>query len=332
MCAWASVTIAQSYYWSMDNTSIVGGGTFSTSGRTYSQKGKFGGAYYTERHPQAHLTTVSFVNSPNINLTTSGNYSLSCWVNVAAYPKSYPNCNETHIISKRANGNQFALLLLSDGQIRFGAWGSGFDIVTGPIIPLNRWVYVAVTVDYDNSIMKIYINGVEMASETLSGKPNGATGDLIFGNTDAAGDYLKQYTGAIDEVKLYNDVVLTEDVILAEASQDITPDHLWRFNDDVYEHRPIKDFTGYADLEFQGTPSLVVGKIGSSAIYFDDNADYVSTKSGITLTQNGNYSLAFWVRSVKYEGVIFNKTTGLNQISSTMHSSQDDDLGQGRWL
>jgi hypothetical protein len=308
------------YYWSMDNTTVQGGTPFTTQKYTNTQVGKFGGAYYTQRGDQGNDSSVSVIQSPNINLTKQGKYTLTGWINVAAYPKYHLNGVENHLVSKIDQGNQFALLLDTNGELKCRVWDTTNTPValTGSIVALNRWVHIALVVDYSIKSVRLYLNGVVNKTGTILGLPNGASGNLIFGNTASLGDFNKQYWGAFDEVKLYNDQVLSDDFILSEASKKITPDHLWRFNEDIYPTMQIKDFMGYADLEISPSVSFAPGKVGATAIVFDSNDDIVKTNSGIAFTQNGSYSISFWINPSAYatsgEAVIFNKRQKGNQI------------------
>jgi Concanavalin A-like lectin/glucanases superfamily/Secretion system C-terminal sorting domain/BNR repeat-containing family member len=309
------------YYWSMDNTTVQGSTPFTIQKYTNTQVGKFGGAYYTQRGEQGNDTSISIIQSPNINLTKQGKYTLTAWINVAAYPKYHLNGVENHLISKIDQGNQFALLMDKNGELKCRIWDISNTLpveLTASVLPLNRWVHVALVVDYQTKLIKLYLNGVVNKTGEISGLPNGSNGNLIFGNTTPTGDYNKQYWGAFDEVKLYNDQVLTDDFILNEASKDITPDHLWRFNQDLYPSMQIKDFMGYADLDITPNVTFAPGKMGATAIVFDSSDDKAKTNTGVSFTQNGNYSVSFWINPNSYpasgEGVIFNKRQTSNQI------------------
>jgi Concanavalin A-like lectin/glucanases superfamily/Secretion system C-terminal sorting domain/BNR repeat-containing family member len=211
-------------------------------------------------------------------------------------------------------------LMDANGELKCRVWDTTNTPVelAGSIVALNRWVHIALVVDYSTKSLKLYLNGVVNKTGVLSSLPNGASGNLIFGNTAAVGDFNKQYWGAFDEVKLYNDQALSDDFILSEASKKITPDHLWRFNEDIYPTMQIKDFVGYADLEISPSVSFASGKMGATAIVFDNSDDIVKTNSEITFTQNGSYSISFWINPSTYpasgEGVIFNKRQKGNQI------------------
>jgi hypothetical protein len=315
------------YYWSMDNKNVQGSMPFTTQKHTNTQVGKFGRAYYTQRGDLGNDARISVIQSPNINLTKLGKYTLTAWINIAAYPKYHLNGVENHLISKIDQGNQFAVLMGKNGELTARIWSvnSATPIaLTGEILPLNRWVHIALVVDYDTKSVRLFVNGVVNKTGTLSGLPNGANGNLIFGNTDAIGDLNKQFTGAFDEIKLYNNQVLTNDFILSEASKDIAPNHLWRFNQDIYPNMQIKDFMGYADLNITPSVTFAPGKVGSTAVVFDSSDDKVKTNTGVSFTQNGSYSVSFWINPSSYpssgEGVIFNKRQTGNQIGGYLLS------------
>jgi hypothetical protein len=100
------------------------------------------------------------------------------------------------------------------GSMRTEVWSSNGNTVlgNGTTVPLNVWHHMVLTCS-SNGVSKIYQNGVETGSATISG----ATGTLITGNTGlylggswGAGEY---YTGRISQAYLYN-VDLTSTQIL----------------------------------------------------------------------------------------------------------------------
>ena len=76
--------------------------------------------------------------------------------------------------------------------------GSGNNL-TGPAVNFNAWTHV-VAVQTGSSGRKLYVNGVEVASNTLPQAANGTGACLIGG----AGGVSEFFGGRIDDVRLYN--------------------------------------------------------------------------------------------------------------------------------
>ena len=66
-------------------------------------------------------------------------------------------------------------------------------------MPVNTWSHLACT--FDGSTMRMYLNGVEIASKPQSGNATVSTGALHIGGNSAWGEF---FNGGIDEVRIYN--------------------------------------------------------------------------------------------------------------------------------
>jgi glucose/arabinose dehydrogenase/PKD repeat protein len=66
-------------------------------------------------------------------------------------------------------------------------------------LPLNVWSHLAAT--YDGTTLRLYVNGVQVASRGLSSQISTSTGPLTIGGDSLYGQY---FAGRIDEVRIYN--------------------------------------------------------------------------------------------------------------------------------
>ena len=66
-------------------------------------------------------------------------------------------------------------------------------------LPLNAWTHVAAT--YDNTTLRLYVNGVQVGSRAVSGALVTSTGVLRIGGNSMWGEF---FAGRIDEVRIYN--------------------------------------------------------------------------------------------------------------------------------
>lgn len=84
------------------------------------------------------------------------------------------------------------------------------------IIKLNNWYHIAGVIDAKNKVMKIYINGDEVASSEFGGEIKVSNLPLLIGwthegNTSMASDYAP-FAGKIDEVRIWNTARTQKDI------------------------------------------------------------------------------------------------------------------------
>src|SRR5213078_3068216 len=127
-----------------------------TGGATYATAGKVGPAF------SFNATTDSGVIVPSSNtLNPTNAITIDAWV----YPTSFPN-NVPTVVRKDINNvgtTQYSLSVgdgATPGVLSCNIGGTAG--ATGGSIPLNQWSHVACTYDLHN--IRIYINGVEVAS------------------------------------------------------------------------------------------------------------------------------------------------------------------------
>ena len=66
-------------------------------------------------------------------------------------------------------------------------------------LPVNTWSYLAAT--YDRSTLRLYVNGVQVASKSATAAMAVSSNPLQIGGNTIYGSY---YNGVIDEVRIYN--------------------------------------------------------------------------------------------------------------------------------
>ena len=182
-----------------NDAALSGGGTYS------SISGKINGAGYFDGNIKADVP----YNTDTTGLT---NVTYSVWLK--------PQLNEREDFSGCLNGETAsgAPLFQIDnngteaGKIKFFSWMriggvSNTRTVTIDPYPLDTWVHFVYT--YDGSAEKIYVNGSEVGSWANTG--------ALHTNTECGlrigHGYLSQYTGGIDDVRLYNRALTDADII-----------------------------------------------------------------------------------------------------------------------
>jgi hypothetical protein len=79
-------------------------------------------------------------------------------------------------------------------------------------LPVNNWSHVAAT--YNGSTLRLYVNGQQVGSRSISGSLLTSTGALKVGGNSIWGEY---FEGRIDEIRIYNRG-LSQSEILADMS------------------------------------------------------------------------------------------------------------------
>lgn len=92
-------------------------------------------------------------------------------------------------------------------------WGGCNDYISSAVVPLNQWVFIAVS--YDGSGVKTWFNGTQQGGGTLSGI-NTPASRLFFGaeTIDNGATFRVYFNGLMDDVRIYA-TALTPDQVQA---------------------------------------------------------------------------------------------------------------------
>jgi hypothetical protein len=109
--------------------------------------------------------------------------------------------------------NEFFIQLNPDKSIT--AYANGKTITNGSPIALNQWVHLSIT--HSGTAFKLYINGLELATDTGGTLPSDTSSFTIGRKPDTPSNY---YHGFIDEVKVF-DKALGEDELRKMIYQEV---------------------------------------------------------------------------------------------------------------
>ncbi len=150
------------------------------NGTEYSKDGRLGGG----RSFNGISDYISVSDSLSLNPSA---ITLETWVK----PSTLQNCN---LISK-GNDTSYGLVLLADGAIQFSNQGDTNSLLTkDSLVNPNVWTHIAAT--GDTSGLKIYINGILVASNNVPYISSITTDPLLLGSTE--------YNGSLDEIRISN--------------------------------------------------------------------------------------------------------------------------------
>jgi glucose/arabinose dehydrogenase/chitodextrinase len=179
------------------NAGTIGTATWTTAGR-YGSALAFNGT----------TARVDVSDAASLHLATG--MTLEAWVNPTVVSSAWRDViykgNESYYLS--------ATTTRSSRPAGGGTFGGGNPIETFGTSPLgvNTWTHLATT--YDGSVLRLYVNGVQVSSRNRSGNIATSTNPLSIGGDAIYGQY---FTGRIDEARVYN-VARTQAQIQADMN------------------------------------------------------------------------------------------------------------------
>lgn len=180
-----------------DGTDIQGGNSVSFSGSGTFAAGEVGQAFSFDGSGYATAG-----NPDSLRLTGTA-VSIDAWVNPAS------NGSTVFIAGKTASSFNDYVLFLNNGILEGGIKTAGVEhFIADYTLPTNTWTHVALT--YDGTTLKIFANGVIVASDSVSGNLDGSNSEFAIGGRSGEG-FLN---GSVDEVEVF-DRALTDDEVIA---------------------------------------------------------------------------------------------------------------------
>jgi hypothetical protein len=129
------------------------------------------------------------------------------------FPTTLGSAWRNVIIKERTGGEVYNLYANTDTFVpvayivRASAPSAGVDVISSNPVPSNAWSHLALT--YDNSMLRLYVNGTQVGTRTTSGALLTSTGALRIGGNSIWGEF---FAGRIDEVRIYNRALSTAEI------------------------------------------------------------------------------------------------------------------------
>lgn len=119
--------------------------------------------------------------------------TIECWIRLVAagtYPCIIGNFNPS-------SGVSYWSLGVVSGALKFDYWKGTGAAVSGGTVPTDTWAHVAFTFTYATGVIRLWIDGVEVASLSTTGTPQSTTSEaLVSGRL-----YSSSMTAWIDELR-----------------------------------------------------------------------------------------------------------------------------------
>lgn len=157
---------------------------------------------------RAYDFTSNYIDVPNSASLNSPTITLEAWIKADTWAT---NIWENVIISKDgwATGDQgYTLRCGANGSLSFliGDGVPGWhEAASGPLMSTGIWYHVAGT--YDGSVMRLFLNGNEIATTNYSGSISTTTYNVTIGKMSYAAGGGRYFDGQIDEPRIWNAAV-----------------------------------------------------------------------------------------------------------------------------
>lgn len=190
--------------------------------------------------------------------------------------------------------------------------------------PLDNTTWVHIVVRYNGVTLKVYKNTIEIFTDNVTGTLTGPSGSVgTIGGYEVDGN--ASFDGRIDDVRIYNRALSTDDIATLYAGGDgtevdITPDistglviH-YKMNDTTSLPRVVNNIGGYNGTAYDSVAS-VPGKI-NNALSFDGSGDKVDFSISTFPTELTNWSWCLWIKanSIVQDDTLMSNWTGANKF------------------
>lgn len=286
------------------------------------------------------------ITADDSTVDTSGSFSVSVWVKL-----DHPSAD--HIVLAQEGAEQSAFQL--GYQDDTGRWvfrmapadesrdTPGEWVVAASTAPAQTgvWTHLLGTRDDQTGQITLYVDGIEQATATHPG-PWNAQGPLAVGRALSQGTGEHHWTGAIDDVLVWDRMVLNEAVAASEtnsevwrlANQPIAAEGRWML--DEWDGTTVADATDHELHAVLHADPLTAWDTAENDITFspalrlNGDDEYVET-SGPALRTDRSFSIAAWVRLDETgDGIDATAVSQAGTHQSGFHLGYQGD--SGRWV
>lgn len=304
-----------------------------------------GTAVHTSGYTDGDPGPYDEINADHSAVDTSGTFSVSAWVKLdRAYAHHTAVAQEgeeqsAFHLGYQGNTGEWVFKMSPEDEYWDGSrqWAT---ITSAAPAQVGVWTHLLGTYDEQTGKITLYVDGVEQGTATHTG-PWNAQGPLTVGRAlfQGAGNYY--WPGAIDDVKIWDRLVLDETVSVEETTSEV-----WRLANrpmaaqgrwmlDEYEGTTVADSTDHGlDGTLHADPDTAWnvaenGITASPGVRLNGESDHIEA-SGPALRTDRSFSVSAWVRLDETgEGV------NTSAVSQTGHFQSGFHLGyqgsNGAW-
>jgi len=207
-------------YFSFDHGSIYDGGPLRINGSLFGSTSVVVGQAGDALQFGPSLNSYFRVSGLVLLGISDQSYSMSIWIK----PSIINSSCIIHVSTMSNGGGSWCIGMLglgSSGQLIASSWGGATICAVGPTLAPNNWTHAAMTYSTSNGL-RLYLNGnLRNSTNPFSYAASGAQNYLFLGDsvngTTCAGT-LGQFSGALDEFRLYSRELTASDVVTLFSS------------------------------------------------------------------------------------------------------------------
>ena len=274
---------------------------------------------------------VEIINNEGLN-TINSQVTMEAWIKAKAHPSDqwlsiiYKGDEQADNFSNRS----YSLWVSSDASFVLASapGGQGQVSLSSPkdLFVLDTWYHIAGIVDAKNGVMKIVLNGVEVASRDFGKDIHLSTLPLRIGWTHEDLPEYSPFIGQIDEVRIWN-IARTEKEIAATMHTSLSGNQpglvgYWQFEERV---RKAIDSTGNGhDGRLHGWPMRFIVELPASVVNTAILSGVVKNEQGTLVNgakirlRRGNEIIARMQTGVSGYYRIATKTSGTYDLYATL--------------
>ena len=150
---------------------------------------------------------VDIGNADNLSIT--GDFTFSLWVNISEYPTSWRNMLSKLVNDTNAEFN-FRYKTSTQAQFYFGTGTAAIICSWNPSqdLPLDIWTHIA-GVRKSKTYLKLYFDGIEKRSQNITTDAISTDANVTIGRQS---NDIFYFSGSIDEVIIFNAALEAEDI------------------------------------------------------------------------------------------------------------------------
>lgn len=225
-------------------------------------------------------------------LSNNSSYTKEAWIYVTT------TAGARNVIS-----SSNAPFWLNTGQLSAGHGGNYSQVVDPSTITLNKWTHVAVTYSASTTTMRLYRDGILVATNT-SVASNYTSEATYIGTHAGAGSYLQ---GLMDEVRIWNvartQAQLKQNILYPPANNATGLVGYYKLNENG--GTSATNATGGTNGTMVNSPTWQTGpaRHSYSGLNFDGSDDVVTVANHTSLNITSAITLEAWVYPTKNSGI-----------------------------
>ncbi|MFF2149050.1 LamG domain-containing protein [Kitasatospora sp. NPDC058190] len=244
-------------------------------------------------------TANGYASTQGAVLDTARSFTVSAWVKLANADRNRSAVSQSGSympgFSLGLRNGSWAFETVSTDDVGYGYQLAG---ATGPAT-LNQWTHLTGVYDAAAKTVVLYVNGVPAGAPVAAPASWSARGSLELGRMRYRGGYNDPWSGALDEVKVWDRALSAGEAADVAADRQLTAGlpakAVWHLDGNA---RTTPGTSESDDLTVSGGTQLGIPGVADKAIHLDGTSGYARTARPM-VDGTKSFSVSSWVRLPK---------------------------------